>query len=109
MSSEPINPVESSNGALIHAAPIRTVSINVEQIGVERMNVEQISTKPIAASNITTEKISAMPIVTLPTIPSTMRAAVYRGINDVRVETVPVPVNADGTIDPGEVLVRIDT
>lgn len=26
-----------------------------------------------------------------PTIPSTMRAAVYRGVNDVRVETVPVP------------------
>ncbi|HEY4381455.1 MAG TPA: alcohol dehydrogenase catalytic domain-containing protein [Acidobacteriaceae bacterium] len=38
-----------------------------------------------------------------------MRAAVYRGVNDVRVETVPVPVNADGTIDAGEVLVRIDT
>jgi L-iditol 2-dehydrogenase len=38
-----------------------------------------------------------------------MRAAVYRGINDVRVQTVPVPVNADGTIGAGEVLVRIDT
>ena len=35
-------------------------------------------------------------------IPSTMRAAVYRGINDIRVEDVPVP-----TIGPGEVLVRI--
>src|SRR3984957_16106595 len=33
-----------------------------------------------------------------------MLAAVYRGINDVRVETVPVP-----EIGPGEVLVRIDT
>ena len=42
-------------------------------------------------------------------IPSTMRAAVYRGVDDVRVETVPVPVNADGTIGTGEVLVRIDT
>ncbi|MEO6829114.1 MAG: zinc-dependent dehydrogenase [Acidobacteriaceae bacterium] len=31
-----------------------------------------------------------------------MRAAVYRGVNDVRVETVPVP-----EIGPGEVLVRI--
>jgi L-iditol 2-dehydrogenase len=31
-----------------------------------------------------------------------MRAAVYRGINDVRVETVPVP-----EIGPGEVLIRI--
>ena len=38
-----------------------------------------------------------------------MRAAVYRGVNDVRVETVPVPLNADGTIGAGEVLVRIDT
>lgn len=35
-------------------------------------------------------------------VPSTMRAAVYRGVNDVRVESVPVP-----TIGPGEVLVRI--
>jgi len=42
-------------------------------------------------------------------IPATMRAAVYRGVDDVRVETVPVPLNADGTIDAGEVLVRIDT
>jgi len=31
-----------------------------------------------------------------------MRAAVYRGINDVRVETVPVP-----EIGPGEVLIRV--
>src|ERR1035437_9084176 len=35
-------------------------------------------------------------------IPSTMRAAVYRGINDVRVESVPVP-----EIGSGEVLVKI--
>jgi L-iditol 2-dehydrogenase len=35
-------------------------------------------------------------------IPSTMRAAVYRGINDVRVESVPVP-----EIGAGEVLVKI--
>ncbi len=33
-----------------------------------------------------------------------MRAAVYRGVNDVRVETVPVP-----EIGPGEVLVQIHT
>lgn len=33
-----------------------------------------------------------------------MRAAVYRGINDVRIETVPVP-----EIGPGEVLVKIHT
>jgi L-iditol 2-dehydrogenase len=37
-------------------------------------------------------------------IPSTMRAAVYRGVNDVRVETVPVP-----EIGAGEVLVKIHT
>jgi L-iditol 2-dehydrogenase len=36
------------------------------------------------------------------TIPETMRAAVYRGISDVRVETVPVP-----EIGPGEVLVQV--
>jgi L-iditol 2-dehydrogenase len=33
-----------------------------------------------------------------------MRAAVYRGINDVRVETVPVP-----TIGPGEILIKVAT
>ena len=38
------------------------------------------------------------------TIPKTMRAAVYRGVDDVRVETVPVPEISDG-----EVLVRIHT
>ena len=37
-------------------------------------------------------------------IPATMRAAVYRGINDVQVEELAVP-----EIGPGEVLVRIDT
>lgn len=35
-------------------------------------------------------------------IPATMRAAVYRGVNDVRMETVPVP-----KIGPGEMLVRV--
>jgi L-iditol 2-dehydrogenase len=37
-------------------------------------------------------------------IPTTMQAAVYRGVNDVRVETVPVP-----NIGPGELLVRVHT
>lgn len=37
-------------------------------------------------------------------LPATMRAAVYRGRNDVRVETVPVP-----EIGSGELLLRIDT
>ncbi len=36
------------------------------------------------------------------TIPATMQAAVYRGVNDVRLETVPVPA-----IGPGEMLVRV--
>ena len=38
------------------------------------------------------------------TIPATMRAVVYRGVNDMRVETVPVP-----RIGPGELLVHIAT
>jgi L-iditol 2-dehydrogenase len=38
------------------------------------------------------------------TVPGTMLAAVYRGVNDVRVETVPVP-----EIGAGELLVKIDT
>ncbi len=37
-------------------------------------------------------------------IPGTMLAAVYRGINDVRLETVPVP-----EIAPGEILVKVHT
>jgi L-iditol 2-dehydrogenase len=37
-------------------------------------------------------------------IPATMTAAVYRGVNDVRMETVPVP-----QIGAGEILVRIHT
>jgi L-iditol 2-dehydrogenase len=37
-------------------------------------------------------------------IPSTMLAAVYRGVNDVRLETVPVP-----EIGPGEILIKVHT
>src|SRR6266566_2336135 len=37
-------------------------------------------------------------------LPSTMLAAVYRGVNDVRLETLPVP-----TIGPGEILVKVHT
>src|SRR5713226_6906250 len=37
-------------------------------------------------------------------IPSTMLAAVYRGVNDVRLESVPVP-----EIGPGEILVKVHT
>src|SRR5512137_1464006 len=37
-------------------------------------------------------------------IPTTMQAAVYRGKDDVRLETVPVPA-----IGPGELLLRVHT
>src|SRR5271155_4194693 len=37
-------------------------------------------------------------------IPTTMRAAVYHGVNDVRLEEVPVP-----EIGRGEILVRVHT
>ncbi len=40
----------------------------------------------------------------LPPIPATMLAAVYRGVNDVRLETVPVP-----DIGPGEILLKVHT
>jgi L-iditol 2-dehydrogenase len=88
----------------ISAAPISAEKIGCDKISTERIGADRISTDRISAA-----KISAKPIVTLPTIAATMRAAVYRGVNDVRVQTVPVPVNADGTIGAGEVLVRIDT
>ena len=35
-------------------------------------------------------------------LPATMEAAVYRGVNDVRIESVSVP-----TIGPGEVLIQV--
>ena len=41
---------------------------------------------------------------TIQEIPATMRAAVYRGVDDVRVETIPVP-----EIGAGELLVKIHT
>ncbi len=37
-------------------------------------------------------------------IPATMQAAVYRGVNDVRLETVPVP-----KVGAGEILIRVHT
>jgi len=42
------------------------------------------------------------PAIASETIPSAMQAAVYRAVNDVRIETVPVP-----EIGPGEVLIRV--
>ena len=113
MSNESMEPdvfrTVSSGGASIHAAFIHAASISADRISAARISAERISADAIGVEKISAARISARPIVTLPTIPATMRAAVYRGVNDVRVETVPVPVNADGTIDAGEVLVRIDT
>ena len=100
----------SEGGARIRTEPISVAAINTERIGVARIGVDRISVEAIG-----TGKISAKPIVRLPTIPQTMRAAVYRGVNDVRVETVPVPVDAGGAsgtgapLGRGEVLVRINT
>ena len=50
----------------------------------------------MATENLSVESLSGLEI------PTTMRAAVYRAVNDVRLETVPVP-----EIGPGELLVRI--
>ena len=49
-------------------------------------------------------QISRAEISSKPKIPTTMRAVVYRGINDMRVETVPVP-----EIGPGELLIKVST
>jgi L-iditol 2-dehydrogenase len=99
----------TSYGKRIRSAPISAAPIRAERIGCERISADRISTHAISTEKISAAKIGAKPIITLPTIPHTMRAAVYRGINDVRVETVPAPLNADGTIGHGEALVRIDT
>jgi L-iditol 2-dehydrogenase len=49
-------------------------------------------------------QISAAETLVETRIPDTMRAVVYRGVNDMRIETVPVP-----RIGPGELLVKIAT
>jgi len=49
-------------------------------------------------------QISSPELDILSKLPTTMRAVVYRGINDMRIEAVPVPA-----IGPGELLVRIAT
>ena len=99
----------SAQGWRIHAAPISSAPIGTEKIGCDKISTGRIRADAIGAEKIGTAKIGAKPIIALPTIPQTLRAAVYRGVNDVRVETVPVPLNADGTLGPGEVLIRIDT
>ena len=96
-------------GARIQTAPISVGSINAERISANRISAARISADGISAERISATHISSKPIVAMQTIAATMRAAVYRGIDDVRVETVPVPLDADGTIGAGEVLIHIDT
>lgn len=74
-----------------------------------KLHADSIGTGAIHAESIATDALHAKPIVTIPVVSATMRAAVYRGVDDVCVETVPVPVDVDGKIGAGEVLVRIDT
>jgi len=57
-----------------------------------------------AMTTQTTKAESRPNLLISPAIPATMRAVVYRGVNDMRVETVPVP-----QIGPGELLVKIAT
>ena len=50
-------------------------------------------------------QLSVQPdLVAVPVIPATMRAVVYRGVHDLRLETVAVP-----EIGRGELLVKIAT
>jgi L-iditol 2-dehydrogenase len=58
----------------------------------------------VASENGMATQISNVEIRSEVKIPATMRAVVYRGINDMRVETVPVP-----RIGPGELLIKIAT
>ncbi len=53
---------------------------------------------------VTRESEAQIPRTATREVPATMQAAVYRGPNDVRVETVPVP-----RIGAGELLVRVAT
>jgi L-iditol 2-dehydrogenase len=83
--------------------PIHTGRITTAKISADALHAATISPAGVTAQDAPANPVAAAKI------PATMRAAVYRGVDDVRVETVPVPVDADGKIAPGEVLVRIDT
>ena len=93
----------------IRTASISTTPISADRISCSSISADRISADRINADPISSAHLNAKTIAVIPTVPSTMRAAVYRGINDVRVETVPIPLNADGKLGPGEALVRIDT
>jgi L-iditol 2-dehydrogenase len=103
----------SNVGTGISAATIGSPSICTGRITHGRIDAARISTDALNTEALRAERMSAHPILAQVAgpiaIPKTMRAAVYRGIDDVRVETVPVPLDADGGLGAGEVLVRIDT
>ena len=93
----------------IRVKSISTAAIHTERITAGRITTGALHAATISPATATTEGVAANAEREVPKISETMRAAVYRGVNDVRVETVPVPVDVDGKIGPGEVLVRIDT
>jgi L-iditol 2-dehydrogenase len=103
----------SNVGTGISAATIGSPSICTGRITHGRIDAARISTDALNTEALSAERMSAHPILAQVAgpiaIPKTMRAAVYRGIDDVRVETVPVPLDADGGLGAGEVLVLIDT
>jgi L-iditol 2-dehydrogenase len=99
----------SGAGLLITAAAIGTPSICVGGISAAPVSAVPIAAATIHAPPILAPAADAAPSAVAEPIPKTMRAAVYRGIDDVRIETVPVPLQEDGTLGAGEVLVRIDT
>jgi L-iditol 2-dehydrogenase len=88
--------------------PISTAPIYTDRITTGKITAGALHAATISPAGVTAQKAPGKSVAA-PKIPATMRAAVYRGVDDVRVETVPVPVDADGTVGPGEVLVRIDT
>ena len=98
-----------SGTGTIRVEPISTASIQTDGISTSRIATESLQAASISSEPIHAGKISTKAIVPGRDLPATMRAAVYWGVDDVRVESVPVPVDADGKIGPGEVLVRIDT
>src|SRR5450631_1544439 len=58
----------------------------------------------VTSENVMVTQLSSAETRIDTTLPATMQAVVYRGVNDMRVETVPVP-----SIGRGELLVRIAT
>jgi L-iditol 2-dehydrogenase len=66
--------------------------------------MRNLSMNEVTSNNRMATQISNPKLQLDEKIPSTMRAVVYRGINDMRLETVPVP-----QIGPGELLIKIAT